>query len=259
MMRILAVGNSFSTDATRFLHQVLAERGVEAEIVNLYIGGCSLERHVQNLESGEAAYEYQRNGAPVLQPDPESGEMQPRMVSLQEAFAEGGWDVVVTQQCSPDSGWMESYEPFLTILLGFFRENAPGAKLYFHETWAYDTTSPHRNFLRYNRDQQEMYTKLCKCYTAMAEKHGLTLIPSGDAVQAVRQAAEFNMENGGRSLTRDGFHMSWSYGRYLLALMWAKTICGVKPADSRFVPVTEEEPVEEPLLNVLRQVADTIG
>ena len=47
------------------------------------------------------------------------------------------------------------------------------------------------------------------------------------------------------------FFMSWR------AL--SKTICGVKPAESRYVPVTDEEPVEEPLLNVLRQAAGSIG
>lgn len=257
-MRILAVGNSFSTDATRYLYQTLQERGVDATILNLYIGGCSLERHVQNLESGEAAYEYQLNGTPVLVPDAETGETVPRMISLQDAFAEGGWDVVITQQCSPDSGWIESYEPFLTILTDYFRQNAPDAKLYFHETWAYDTTSPHKNFLRYNRNQQEMYEKLRRNYYAMAEKHSLTLIPSGDVIQAVRATPEFNMEAGGRSLTRDGFHMSRSYGRYLLALIWAKVILGLDASSSRYVPDDEAEPVEDELLNVLRSTVDRV-
>lgn len=44
MLRILAVGNSFSEDATYYLHQILEIAGVENQVVNLYIGGCSLER-----------------------------------------------------------------------------------------------------------------------------------------------------------------------------------------------------------------------
>ena len=47
-MNILAIGNSFSRDATAYLHQLLTASGMENTVVNLYIGGCSLERHWQN-------------------------------------------------------------------------------------------------------------------------------------------------------------------------------------------------------------------
>ena len=50
MLRILAVGNSFSEDATYYLHQILEIAGVENQVVNLYIGGCSLEKHWRNIE-----------------------------------------------------------------------------------------------------------------------------------------------------------------------------------------------------------------
>lgn len=43
-MNILAIGNSFSQDATRYLHQIAAADGVPLHVANLYIGGCSLER-----------------------------------------------------------------------------------------------------------------------------------------------------------------------------------------------------------------------
>ena len=45
MVRILAIGNSFSQDATHYLHQIAASDNVEMKVVNLYIGGCSLEQH----------------------------------------------------------------------------------------------------------------------------------------------------------------------------------------------------------------------
>ena len=59
MIRLLSVGNSFSQDAHRCLHDIAAAAGVEVECVNLYIGGCSLEQHWQNVQSGEPAYEYE--------------------------------------------------------------------------------------------------------------------------------------------------------------------------------------------------------
>ena len=61
-MNILAIGNSFSQDATRYLHQIAAADGVTLHVANLYIGGCSLEHHYRNMLSGERAYELQYNG-----------------------------------------------------------------------------------------------------------------------------------------------------------------------------------------------------
>ena len=45
MKKILAIGNSFSRNACRHVHQIAASGGVELTVVNLYIGGCSLARH----------------------------------------------------------------------------------------------------------------------------------------------------------------------------------------------------------------------
>ena len=56
MICILAIGNSFSQDATHYLHQIAEADGVETKVVNLYIGGCSLERHWQNIVTGAADY-----------------------------------------------------------------------------------------------------------------------------------------------------------------------------------------------------------
>lgn len=44
-MKILAIGNSFSEDAMYYLKNIADADGVEVKAVNLYIGGCNLERH----------------------------------------------------------------------------------------------------------------------------------------------------------------------------------------------------------------------
>ena len=51
-VRILAIGNSFSEDAAYYVHPMAAAAGIDVKIVNLYIGGCSLETHWRNMESG---------------------------------------------------------------------------------------------------------------------------------------------------------------------------------------------------------------
>lgn len=245
-MKILAIANSFSQDACTYLHQTALAQGVELEVYNLYIGGCSLERHCQNLESGEAAYEEQVNGVPTG-----------RMVSIMEALHYADWDAIITQQASQDSGWMDAYEPFLGMLVETFRREVPGARLLLQETWAYEHTSNHPGFLRYRRSQQEMYEKLHRCYTAMAEKYGLEVIPCGTLIQTARALPAFDTLSGGQTLCRDGFHMNL-YGRCLLACAWLKTLCGVSVKDNPFVPEAAcgVEEVDEALLQLVRRIAD---
>ena len=49
LLNLLAIGNSFSEDATRYLHDVARADGESIHAVNLYIGSCSLERHYKNM------------------------------------------------------------------------------------------------------------------------------------------------------------------------------------------------------------------
>lgn len=245
-MKVLAIGNSFSQDATTYLHQAAAAQGLELTAVNLFIGGCSLETHWSNWEREAAAYELQINGRPTG-----------RRVSIQDMLRKGAWDWIVTQQASHDSGWMDTYEPFLGQLIGQWRKKAPTAQLLLHETWAYEQGSSHGAFARYHRDQQEMYRRLRACYTAMAQTYDLPLIPSGDVFQAVRSLPPFDVQKGGRSLCRDGYHMSYGYGRYLLACVWLKALCGTCVANNPFVPESEEA-VEPQLLQAIRGAADLV-
>ena len=75
--KILVIGNSFGEDATHFLHDLALTRGINTKVVNLYIGGCSLERHWRNIENEAKDYEYQLNGRATG-----------NKVSIQDALAE---------------------------------------------------------------------------------------------------------------------------------------------------------------------------
>ena len=48
---------------------------------------------------------------------------------------------------------------------------------------------------------------------------------------------EFDIANGGASLYRDRFHMGNCYGRYVVACVWLKKVCGIKDISSAtFIP-----------------------
>lgn len=56
-MKVLAIGNRFSQDALAYLHQIAATHGSVIDCVNLFIPGCTLQRHMEAYHQQEQAYE----------------------------------------------------------------------------------------------------------------------------------------------------------------------------------------------------------
>lgn len=208
-MNVLAIGNSFSQDATRYLHQIAAASGVELEVVNLYIGGCSLERHWDNAVNDRADYDRECNGNP--------GD---KKVTIREALEWKKWDVVTLQQVSHCSIRYETYQPFLRQLSDYVKGYAPQAQQMIHQTWAYEQGGQRLTEELGYRDQAEMFRDLQRAYQMAADDlGGLPLIPSGKAF-AIAAA------KGIGPLHRDGFHASLGLGRFLLGAVWYQSLTG---------------------------------
>jgi len=225
MIKILAIGNSFSQDACAYIHQIAASGGVESKIVNLYIGGCPLERHYNNMTENAAAYYYELNGVGTG-----------RYVSIMEALLEEKWDFVTMQQASPSSGFPQTYHPYLEELSAYVKKYAPDAKQYIHETWAYEQTTQSGAFARYGRSQKMMYAAVTAAYHEAADFIGADIIRCGELVQALRSDPCFDIENGGMPITRDGNHISIPYGRYALGALWFEKLMGGDIFRTSFIP-----------------------
>lgn len=252
-MEILSIGNSFSQDAQRFLHSIAAADGTELNCANLYVGGCSLEQHAAFLESGEPVYDWEWNGAPTGQ-----------KISLRAAVESRRWDIITLQQASHLSGVPDSYFPYLEQLTAYLRQVQPQAALYLHETWAYEPDSTHPAFVRYGSDTAQMYRQLRDAYAAAAQRLALPLIPVGDGIQTLRQALPgFDRSRGGRCITRDGFHLSWVYGRYAAGLIWYQTLTGRDVGTLSYTPADPQAPDEadpavlQAICRTVAQMADT--
>ena len=212
-MKVLYIANSFGQDSTRYLYDVARADGKKWKVVNLYIGGCSLYRHYRNMLSGADAYEFELNG------HAKSG----IFVSLTEALLSDEWDVVVTQQCSPQSGDPESYEPYATALAEFIRIHAPKAKFYVHQTWTFETDAPRFKLTAFD-SPETMFPAIKDCYVQMAKNtRAWGIIPNGEAMYTLWQRrADYGIE----AVHRDGFHAHFGVGRYLLALTTYATLSG---------------------------------
>ena len=235
-MNILCIGNSFSEDATRYLHQI---SDGELYVRNLYIGGCSLERHWNNIVSGASEYEWQKNGRML------------KMTSINEAITKKKWDFVTVQQLSQDSGMIDTYEPYLTNILNFIKENCPNAKIAFHRTWAYDDNSTHGGFVNYGNSRKKMIEEIIKVTGFYAKKHSLEVIPNGEAIEMARDLAEFQ---GERNINRDGYHLSLDYGRYLAGLVMYGFFTKCDPTKVTYEPEKTDPEINKKLKQIAKNL-----
>ena len=213
-VRILAIGNSFSQDAVeQYLHELAEAEGISTIIGNMFIGVCSLERHVKNARDNAPAYAYRKIGTDGKKR--EKGKM-----SLETVLADEDWDYVSLQQASPFSGMYETYEASLPELIEYVKARLPKkTKLMLHQTWAYASTSRHSGFKNYNCNQLTMYQAIADAVKKAAKANKIKIvIPSGTAIQNARTSFI------GDHLNRDGYHLDVKIGRYTAACTWFERI-----------------------------------
>lgn len=221
VLRILAIGNSFSDDGMEYLPKLLEHLNIEnVEVARLYVGGCSLKQHVEFYEQEKSPYQFYHSTAG------ENKWVKTKGESLKNALQMGEWDIITMQQVSGQSGKYESYKPYLEKLVAIVREAQPKAHLAWHMTWAYGTESTHGDFPKYNSDQEQMYNEIRSTVQQMLKEYDYFdyLIPTGTAVQMLRQTP---INNTPKDLTRDGFHLGYGVGRYAAACVWYETL--IKP------------------------------
>lgn len=213
-IRILAIGNSFSEDAVeQYLWELADAEGIDLIVGNMYIGGCSLEMHVENATGNKPAYAYRK----VVK----GSKTSTSATSLATALADEPWDYISLQQVSGLSGIYSTFEASLPALADYVRARATNKemKLLLHQTWAYAASSAHADFVKYDKDQMNMYRAIVSAYDQAARLIGAhAVIPSGTAIQNARTSYL------GDTFCRDGYHLERTYGRYTAACTWFEKI-----------------------------------
>ena len=227
-MRILTIGNSFTEDATRYLHQIAKAAGEDFEIVNLSIGGCSLEQHYHNMIEKNKSYLYFYNGC-----------FMERLEVLTEIIESQEWDVITLQQASHFSFNKETYYPYVTELVKYIRQAQPKAHLLLQQTWAYEDGSERLHVIAGYKTSDEMLSDVKAAYADVAKSEGFDgIIPSGEMFGAL-------LKSGVAKIHRDTFHASFGLGRYALGLLWFKTLTGKSVIDNSFCELDEEADEKE--------------
>lgn len=229
-LKILTIGNSFSDDSMQWLYEIAMSAGQEdieeVWLGQLYIGGCSIDTHLNNIGFDNPAYEYRTRNSTT-----KNGWNTVKNYRMKDAILSEDWDYISFQQASGFSGKPESYEN-LSALMERVRELAPDASFVWHMTWAYQNNSTHSDFPSYNSDQLTMYRAIVNAVKSeiVPKKEFVRIIPSGTAIQNARTSYK------GDNLTRDGYHLTLDLGRYIAGLTFFEKLTGISASQTTYAP-----------------------
>lgn len=225
-LKILTIGNSFSDDTMEYMYQIASSAGVQnIELGNLYIGGCSLETHYKNAQSNSGSYEYRVNNSGTWSTT--------KNYKMLDAVQSNDWDFISFQQASGYSGIESSYS-YLDGLMDIVRENciSKDTRFVWNMTWAYQQNSSHGDFPKYDKSQDKMYTMICETVQnqVLTNEKIEIVSPTGTAIQNTRKAYL------GDHLTRDGYHLTLTYGRYIAGCTFFSALTSIDADKISFYP-----------------------
>ncbi|NMA21020.1 MAG: DUF4886 domain-containing protein [Lentisphaerae bacterium] len=255
-LKVLTIGNSFADSVFAYLPAIAKSAGDDLVLDRANIGGCSLQRHMDELAKSEK--------------DP-SHKPYAKKYTLFEKLTAQQWDIVTIQQVSTLSWKPESFHPHIDGLVAYIRKHAPQAEIVIQQTWAYRLDAP--RFKEWQIDQQEMFKRLTANYEREAKHFKFRMIPTGYAVQLARdtqpvkytapskeelaELKEPNLPNqdgsliagyrwskdrktGVAKLGMDTTHLN-NRGRYLQACVWYAFLFGKDANEINFLPVGIDE------------------
>lgn len=236
VVRVLAIGNSFSADALEnYLYDLADASGKKIIIGNLAIAGGSLANHITNLQHNSAPYIFTRIDSNGKKTVTFNNAIEPIVKSE-------SWDYISLQQVSHHSGMYETFVEDLPALYQYIKANAsnPRVKLILHQTWAYARNSGHTGFANYQNNQQLMYESIVNTYKKARKLISADdIIPAGTAIQNARTSFI------GDRFTRDGFHLEETYARYTVACTWFEKIFSISVLGNSYKPATLSDDYKE--------------
>ena len=227
IVRVLAIGNSFSQDAVeQYLWELAQEAGVKMVIGNAYRGGQGFHSHWIDVTEANNTFEYRKvqDGRRTNRPHS----------ALADIITDEPWNYITFQQVSQESGLTTTFEPYLTELIQYTQglQTNPNAIYGYHQTWAYSHDSTHGGFANYGNRQEVMYDSICQAvqYATAMHPELSFVVPSGTAIQNARTTYL------GDNMNRDGYHLDLKMGRYTAACAWLEAITGISPVGFSYRP-----------------------
>lgn len=246
VLKILTIGNSFSSDCMQFVYDVAEAAGVKKiKLGNLYISGCSLNKHLSNLKADSADYTYYTND--------DGAWTSEKNFKLTDAIKEENWDFISFQQSSSRSGIAKYYTDIENIvpLVEALCTN-PKVEFIWHMTWAYQQDTTNSSFSSYNNDQMTMYNMIIGAVQQhIVPYEKITrIVPNGTAIQNARTSYV------GDELTRDGYHLSKQEGRLIAAVSMVATTVGIDYDKIDLTGIYDDEKFDKMALESVKNALD---
>jgi len=204
-LRILMIGNSFTEDATEYIGGLIKNSPIDSRTCCVYVltqGGAELKTWCLKYEDDTVSVSIRRKGGNLLMPVTKG--------SVRDILHQQ-WDIVSIQQVSMHSNNINTFIPWLQNLIGYIQTDCTNeaVKICWHETWSYDVGMQSSG----PKGEAGWYAIVSTVEEVLRITGIELVIPSGTAIQNARNT----MLNTPHSLTRDGQHIAYGVGQYLLA------------------------------------------
>lgn len=245
-LKILAIGNSFTINATTFMPWMTDRlNGDSICIARLTRSGCSLAQHWTSHVEDSPDYDlYYSDGGGWALSD---------IKTIDEALSIFDWDIITLQQTSGWAGLYRTYQPYLDNLKMLFMETNPDALLAWHYTWAYTPWTEHPEFKNYGRDSEKMYEAIMDACDRASEDFDIRIY-SATLIKRMRE--EFpEVENG---FSEDGYHIVDPFALYALSALWydalVSPLCGTSRHLTGALPAGVKEEGLEKVEAIIRSI-----
>lgn len=231
-LRVLNIGNSFSTDALSYVPPLLNDAGVEFVIGYLNKGGASLAQHLEYWDNESTVYTYYKH-------DGEKWTSR-ASTSVGYAIADEAWDIVILQEASGDSGKADTVMASLPTMITNVKGELDGVKIGWLMTPAWGTQNSGWGASTY-ANQAEMYAGIVDVAKKVRDMCEVDfLIPEATAIQNARGTS---LDAIGADLfaSSSDRHLEDGTGRLIAAMtvyntIW-KAIVGKSLMQISFLPI----------------------
>lgn len=259
---ILFIGNSNSSYFCDELYEMAKEAGIELVVANLYISGCSVQKHAEQIEYGATYTKYTvRENGKVTVTD--------NTTSVQAALAEREWDAISLQQHydplnAANIGIAEaSTNKYAKMIYDVLKEEEPSALLFWHQNWAFqlgypgESSSyvPEEKKITTAEKQQAIHDVMRTNAMQICHENQVFRVPTGDAWQAARADERIghvlsNKDvNGNTDYIHDG---EVGGGQYLNACVWFEVLLQKSCVGNTFDP---DYTLSAEKMGILQQIA----
>ena len=217
VLKILTIGNSFSRDAMAYVYDIAHAAGAkEVYLGDLYIGSCTIEKHLTNAKEDNGAYSYFTNEADKW--------VEHTKHKMSDAIKSQDWDFISIQQNSKNSGLPKTYTG-LQELVNIVKSQAtnPNVEIVWHMTWACAESYTGSLFANYQMSQEVMYNSIVEAVKkgVFPIKDITRVMPNGTVMQNIRSSYF------GDNICRDGLHMALPHGRFLAGITIVASTIGI--------------------------------